>query len=99
MTDTRAINGRRRRYAAIHAGALTVAIASGTFALVAMLVGSPQSFGLALALCGAGWIAAHFVERLAEQDRAAENRRRTALLRRVESRRRPVTRRRTISLA
>lgn len=56
MTDTRAISGRRRRYSAIHAGALAVAIASGTFALVAMLVGSPTSFGLALALCGAGWI-------------------------------------------
>lgn len=93
MTDTRAISGRRRRYSAIHAGALAVAIASGTFALVAMLVGSPTSFGLALALCGAGWIATHFVERLAEQDRASERRRR------AESGRRTVSRRRTVSLA
>ena len=81
MTDSRAIKGRRRRHSAIHAGALTVAIASGTFALVAMLVGSPLSFGLALALCGTGWIVAHFVERLAEQELAEDSRRGAVLLR------------------
>jgi len=42
--------------------------------LVAMLVGTPLQFGVALALCGAGWIAAHFVERLAEQDLARRRR-------------------------
>ncbi|MFI5510518.1 hypothetical protein ACIA48_23910 [Mycobacterium sp. NPDC051804] len=35
---------------------------------MAMLVGSPLQFGIALALCGAGWIVTHFVEQLAEQD-------------------------------
>jgi hypothetical protein len=42
--------------------------------LVAMLVGTPLQFGVALALCGVGWIVAHFVERLAEQDLAQRRR-------------------------
>ncbi|GFM23069.1 DNA translocase ftsK [Mycobacterium sp. PO2] len=59
----------------IHSAAIMVSVVSGTFALVAMLVGSPLSFGLALALCGTGWIVTHFVERIAEQDRRAARRR------------------------
>ncbi|MBX7450120.1 hypothetical protein GR927_19205 [Mycolicibacterium sp. 3033] len=59
----------------IHSAAIMVSVVSGTFALVAMLVGSPFSFGLALALCGTGWIVTHFVERMAEQDRRAARRR------------------------
>ncbi|MHA0288761.1 hypothetical protein ACXYX3_20215 [Mycobacterium sp. C3-094] len=55
---------------------MVAAIASGTFALVAMLFGSPASFGLALALCGAAWIVTHFVEYLTEQDAVAVRRRR-----------------------
>lgn len=58
----------------MHAGAVAVAFVSGTFALAAMLVGTPLQFGISLALCGAGWIAAHFVERLAEQDLAERRR-------------------------
>ena len=71
MTLSTSTTGRRRRYAVIHSAAIMVSVVSGTFALVAMLVGSPLSFGLALALCGTGWIVTHFVERMAEQDRRA----------------------------
>ena len=39
-----------------------------------MLVGSPLQFGIALALCGVGWIVAHFVEQLAEQELARSRR-------------------------
>ena len=62
---------------------MVVAIASGTFALVAMLFGSPASFGLALALCGAAWIVTHFVEYLTEQDAIAARRRRPRPTRRM----------------
>jgi len=65
---------RRQGYAAMHTSAVAVAFVSGTFALVALLVGSPLQFGVALALCGAGWIAAHFVERLADEDLARRRR-------------------------
>lgn len=75
MTLSTSTTGRRRRYAVIHSAAIMVSVVSGTFALVAMLVGSPLSFGLALALCGTGWIVTHFVERMAEQDRRAARRR------------------------
>lgn len=71
MTLSTSTTGRRRRYAVIHSAAIMASVVSGTFALVAMLVGSPLSFGLALALCGTGWIVTHFVERMAEQDRRA----------------------------
>lgn len=75
MTFTTSTSPRRRRYAVIHSTAIIVSVASGTFALVAMLVGSPLSFGLALALCGAGWIVTHFVERVVEQDTGVPRRR------------------------
>ncbi|MEC9324503.1 MAG: hypothetical protein VYB90_11740 [Actinomycetota bacterium] len=71
MTLSTSTTGRRRRYAVIHSAAIRASVVSGTYALVAMLVGSPLSFGLALALCGTGWIVTHFVERMAEQDRRA----------------------------
>jgi len=61
-------DARRRRYDVMHASAIAVAFVSGTFALVALLFGSPTQFGVALALCGVGWIVTHFIERLAEQD-------------------------------
>lgn len=80
MTLSSSTTGRRRRYAVIHSAAIMVSVVSGTFALVAMLVGSPLSFGLALALCGTGWIVTHFVERMAEQDRRAARRRHRAFV-------------------
>ena len=80
MTLSSSTTGRRRRYAVIHSAAIMVSVVSGTFALVAMLVGSPLSFGLALALCGTGWIVTHFVERMAEQDRRAARRRHGAFV-------------------
>ena len=80
MTLSTSTTGRRRRYAVIHSAAIMVSVVSGTFALVAMLVGSPLSFGLALALCGTGWIVTHFVERMAEQDRRATRRRHSAFV-------------------
>jgi hypothetical protein len=58
----------------MHTSAVAVAFVSGTLALVAMLVGSPLQFGVTLALCGVGWIVAHFVEQLAEQDLARPRR-------------------------
>lgn len=74
MTTIQPRNARRQGHAVMHAGAVAVAFVSGTFALAAMLVGTPLQFGISLALCGAGWIAAHFVERLAEQDLAERRR-------------------------
>ena len=70
MTTIESHDARRPRYSVMHASAIAVAFTSGTFALVALLVGSPLQFGVALALCGAGWIVTHFVEQLAEQDLA-----------------------------
>lgn len=74
MTTIQPRNARRQSYAVIHASAVAVAFVSGTFALAAMLVGTPTQFGVALALCGAGWIVTHFAERLAEQDLAQRRR-------------------------
>lgn len=54
------------RYAGI-----TVAIITGSYALAALIIGSPLAFGIALALCGAGWVAAYF----AEWDMAGQRRR------------------------
>ena len=76
-------NRRSRRIAFVHAGGISVAFVSGTFALVALLLGSPLEFGSALAICGTGWIVAHIAERFAEQERtgrrlALEPTRRTA---------------------
>lgn len=61
-------NRRNRRIAFVYAGAISVAFVSGTFALVALLLGTPLEFGSALAICGAGWIVAHIAERFAEQE-------------------------------
>jgi hypothetical protein len=38
------------------------------------VVGSPLEFGVALALCGAAWIAADFIERTVDRERAARRR-------------------------
>jgi hypothetical protein len=69
-------NRRSRRIAFVYAGAISVAFVAGTFALVALLLGSPLEFGSALAICGTGWIVAHIAEQFAEQERT---RRRLAL--------------------
>ncbi len=60
----RGIRPRRRdpRVTTLHAGAVVVAIVSGICALVALAVGSPLQFGIALALFGAGWITADFLQ-------------------------------------
>jgi len=83
MTTSTSTLRRQSHYVIVHKAAMVVAIASGTFALVAMLFGSPASFGLALALCGAAWIVTHFVEYLTEQDAVAARRRRPRSARRV----------------
>jgi len=62
---------RDPRMTTLHAGAVAIAFLSGTLALVALAVGSPLQFGVALASCAAGWIAADFVESTAERQRAA----------------------------
>ena len=62
---------RGPRMTTLHTGAITIAILSGTYALVALVAGSPLEFGVALALCGAGWIAADFSECTVERERAA----------------------------
>lgn len=53
---------RDARVTALHASALTIAVVSGTCALVALVAGSPLEFGVALALCAAGWVAADFID-------------------------------------
>jgi hypothetical protein len=58
----------------LHTGAITSAILSGACALVALVVGSPLEFGVALAFCGAAWVAADFIERTVERERAARQR-------------------------
>ena len=63
-----------RRIAFVHAAAISVAFVSGTFALVALLLGSPFEFGSALAICGTGWIVAHIAEQFAEQKHAGRRR-------------------------
>ena len=65
---------RSRRIVFIHAGAISAAFVSGTFALVALLLGSPLEFGSALALCGAAWIVAHIAEQFAERERIRRTR-------------------------
>lgn len=82
---------RSRYLAFIHAGAISVAFVSGTFALAALLLGSPFEFGSALALSGTAWIVADIAERLAEQKHC----RRGALP--VQLHRRSPTRQRTLS--
>ncbi len=47
---------------ALRAGAIAIAVLSGARALIALAVGSPLQFGVSLALCGAGWITADFIE-------------------------------------
>ena len=51
-----------RTLMAFRTGAIVVAVVTGFYALVALLVGSPLEFGVALALCGGCWVAADFIE-------------------------------------
>lgn len=60
---------RHSRVTPAYAGALIIATISGFCALFALAAGSPLQFGVALALCGGGWIAADFVERTARRAR------------------------------
>lgn len=66
---------RDPRVTTLHAGALIIAVVSGICALVALAAGSPLQFGVALALFGAGWIAADFIERAVERERERADRR------------------------
>ena len=65
---------RNRRIAFIYEGAVCVAFVTGTFALLALLLGSPLEFGSALASCGVAWIVAHIAEQTAEQETARRRR-------------------------
>lgn len=58
---------RDPRLTALHLGAVTFAAVSGICALVALAVGSPLQFGIALASSGAGWIATDLIERTVER--------------------------------
>ena len=62
---------RDPRMTTLHTGAIASAIVSGTYALVALIAGSPLEFGVALALWGAWWIAVDFIEWTVERERAA----------------------------
>jgi hypothetical protein len=53
---------RGRPLMALRTGAIVVAVASGFYALAALLVGSPLEFGAGLASCGACWIIADFIK-------------------------------------
>ncbi len=57
-----------QRAAALHAGAVIVAVVSGACALVALAAGSPLQFGTALAVFGAGWIVADFFQSTAGRE-------------------------------
>jgi hypothetical protein len=66
---------------AFRTGAIVVASVSGFYALAALFMGSPLEFGVALATCGACWVAADFIEWIVEREGAAAKRREpTALL-------------------
>lgn len=69
MSSIEGTRNPRRLHSSICTSAVVVAIISGTFSLGALFVGSPRAFGLALVICSAGWIVAHFAERLAAHDR------------------------------
>ncbi len=58
---------RDPRVTALHASALTIAVVSGSYALVALVAGSPLEFGVALALCAAGCVADDFIEWTVEE--------------------------------
>ncbi len=62
---------RDPRMTILQTGAIAIAILSGLCALVALAAGSPLQFGVALALCGAGWIGADFIEWTVERECAA----------------------------
>jgi hypothetical protein len=62
---------RGRPLTALRTGAIVVAVASGSYALAALLVGSPLEFGAGLASCGACWITADFIEWTDERERVA----------------------------
>jgi hypothetical protein len=65
---------RGRPLMALRTGAIVVAVASGFYALAALLVGSPLEFGAGLASCGACWIIADFIKWTDERDRVAGRR-------------------------
>src|ERR1700733_4867259 len=65
---------RTRPLMALRIGAIVVTIASGSYALAALLVGSPLEFGAGLASCGACWIAADFIQWMEERERGAGRR-------------------------
>ena len=48
--------------ATLHTTAMTSAVLSGAYALVALCVGTPLEFGVGLALCGAFWLAADLTD-------------------------------------
>lgn len=58
----------------LHSAAIAVAFVSGSYALIALAVGSPIAFGIPLALCGASWVAAHFLEWTVEHGRGGRSR-------------------------
>jgi len=60
---------RGRPLMALRIGAIVVTIASGSYALAALLVGSPLEFGAGLASCGACWIAADFIQWTEQRER------------------------------
>jgi hypothetical protein len=65
---------RVRPLMALRIGAIVVTIASGSYALASLLVGSPLEFGAGLASCGACWIAADFIQWTEERERGVGRR-------------------------
>lgn len=68
------LQARDLRITTLHAAATIIAILLGGYALVALVSGSPLEFGLALAGCGACWIAAHFLEWTVEREQVSRSR-------------------------
>jgi hypothetical protein len=58
----------------LHMAAIIIALVSGSYTLVALAVGSPLEVGVGLVLSGASWLAAHYMEWLAEREARARRR-------------------------
>lgn len=65
------VQARGLRATTAHATATIIAILTGSYALVALLIGSPLEFGLSLAVSSTCWIAAYYVEQAVEQAHTA----------------------------
>ena len=60
-------NGHPGLTTLLHTIAIALALVAGAGGLAALAAGSPLQFGVALALCGAAWIAVDFIDRMPDR--------------------------------